>query len=103
MTTARPSAAMGELATPIAAVYTELVRSVIFRKLLAAAVLLVGVSLVTSDFLLTRYITDRERDAAGEEMSRLARLLGAELDRNPADLEAWAHDGDQRSGYRVTV
>jgi two-component system phosphate regulon sensor histidine kinase PhoR len=76
----------------------------IFRKLLLASLLLIGVSLLSADFFLTRYIGTRELLAAQTETAKVANILAPTLTApDYKNLQAWAEDADRKSGYRVTV
>ncbi len=80
------------------------VRSLIFRKLLLTSVLLVGVTLVSADFWLTRYTAERERSLVQDQMARSVRFLAPTLIANPpVSLQKWAEDTDTALGARVTV
>ena len=82
--------------------------SLIFRKLLLAAVLLTLVTLGTADFLLTRYVARREQVLAGQELARAARILAPTLPVASTDArirgpQLWAETADRTAGYRVTL
>jgi len=79
-------------------------RSPLFRKLFAAALLLIVTALGATDILLTRSTADRERAHAEQKMETAARILAPSLAAlDPAALESWAKDVDARTGLRVTV
>jgi two-component system, OmpR family, phosphate regulon sensor histidine kinase PhoR len=78
-------------------------RSPIFRKLLGSAVLLIGVTLLTLDFYLTRYTAEREVESVRHQLGISARILARELPDVPnADLENWAKTVGERAQARVT-
>ena len=80
------------------------VQSPIFRKLLLASVLLIGITLATTDFLLTRYTTERERSLVQQRMAQSTRIIAPELPSVPAqNLQKWADDADAKLGLRVTL
>ncbi len=80
------------------------VHSPIFRKLLLASLLLILISLVSADFLVTRYTGARERSHAEQLMEQAARILKPELAAaDPVTLQEWARQADVRAGARVTV
>jgi len=79
-------------------------RSPIFRKLLATGFLLIAVTLLVSDFYLTRYAAQRERRVVEQRLELAARLLAAEVTSIPAPhLEVWAQAVALRAQARVTV
>lgn len=79
-------------------------RSPIFRKLLLASLLLILISLVSADFLLTRSTAARERAHTEELMALAARILRPELAAaDPDALQDWARQADARAHARVTV
>jgi two-component system phosphate regulon sensor histidine kinase PhoR len=81
-----------------------ILRSPIFRKLLASAFLLVAATLLVLDFYLTRYTARREEQSVEQRLAAEARLLGAEAgDILPPQLEDWAHAAAARAQARVTV
>jgi uncharacterized membrane protein affecting hemolysin expression len=66
-------------------------RSPIFRKLLAAAFLLIAVTLVILNFYITRYTADREVQSVEQRLEAEARILQTEAANVPrAQLEDWA-------------
>jgi two-component system, OmpR family, phosphate regulon sensor histidine kinase PhoR len=78
-------------------------RSPIFRKLLGSAVLLIGVTLLTLDFYLTRYTAEREVESVRHQLETSARVLAGELSGVPkAELENWAKTVGGRARARVT-
>ena len=80
------------------------IQSPIFRKLLLSSLLLILISLVSADFLLTRSTAARERAHAEELMEEAARILRPELAAaDPAALQEWARGADTRAHLRVTV
>ncbi len=80
------------------------IRSSIFRKLLVTSILLIGVTLASADFLLTRYVADRERSQVQQQMAQFLRFIGPALAANPPkSLQAWAKDTDAALDSRVTV
>ncbi len=79
-------------------------RSPIFRKLLASAVFLIGVTLLVLDFYLTRYTARHQTENTQQRLEAQARILGGELARvPPGELPAWARDAGARARARVTV
>jgi two-component system phosphate regulon sensor histidine kinase PhoR len=79
-------------------------QSPIFRKLLASAFLLIAVTLLVSDFYLTRYAARRERQVVEQRLQVAAGLLAAEATTiPPPQLEEWAHAVAHRAQARVTV
>jgi len=80
------------------------IRSSVLRKLLLASFLLIFVTLVTADILLTRYVADRELKYAQQQMAGQARILAPALAAVEASaLEGWARQAGERSGARVTI
>jgi len=80
------------------------VRSPIFRKLLLAAALLIGVTLASADFVLTRYTAERERSRVQREMAQSLRFIAPLLASvPPQNLQKWAEDADPKLGSRVTA
>jgi two-component system phosphate regulon sensor histidine kinase PhoR len=78
--------------------------SPIFRKLLGSAFLLVTVTLLVSDFFLTRYAMRRERQVVEQRLQVEAQLLTAEVTSIRAEqLEAWAQEVAARAQARVTI
>jgi two-component system phosphate regulon sensor histidine kinase PhoR len=81
-----------------------IVRGSIFLKLLLASVALIAAALGAADFLLTRYVAERERFLVQRQMAQSARLLNAELVSKPAqDLQLWANRSDKALQARVTI
>jgi len=79
-------------------------RSPIFRKLLASAFLLIAVSLLVADFVITRYTSQREIQSVERQLESEARILQTEVAGVDAEnLEAWAQQASKRSGARVTI
>ena len=79
-------------------------RSAIFRELLAVAFLLIAVTLLVSNFYVTRYTAYRETRSVEQRLESEARILAgeaAEVPRN--DLENWVRQAARRSGARVTM
>jgi two-component system phosphate regulon sensor histidine kinase PhoR len=80
------------------------VRSSIFGKLLLASVLLIGVTLASVDFLLTRYTAEHERALVQQQMGQLMRILAPALPGvPPQNVQKWAEDTDAKTGSRVTL
>jgi two-component system phosphate regulon sensor histidine kinase PhoR len=80
------------------------VRSPIFRKLLLASVLLIGIALGSADFLLTRYTAERERTLVQQRMEQSVRVIAPTLAAvPPGRLQKWAEDADAQLGARVTI
>jgi len=80
------------------------VRSPLFRKLLASAFLIIAVTVLASDFYLTRYAARREVENLERRLNLEAYVLAAEVADLPAGkLESWAHGASQRAQARVTV
>lgn len=80
------------------------VQSSIFRKLLLASALLIGVTLASADFLLTRYTAERERLLVRQQMAQSLRFAAPTLASvPPQDLQKWAEDADPKLLARVTV
>ncbi len=79
-------------------------RSPIFRKLLAGAFVLIALGMLSLDFYLTRYIGRHERASVQERLSVEASILAGEiaLPLGPS-LEAWAREAAGRARTRVTV
>jgi two-component system, OmpR family, phosphate regulon sensor histidine kinase PhoR len=79
-------------------------RSPIFRKLLAAAFLLIAVTLVILNFYITRYTADREVQSVEQRLEAEARILQTEAANVPrAQLEDWARQAAERSRARITI
>jgi two-component system phosphate regulon sensor histidine kinase PhoR len=67
-------------------------------------VLLISVTLVTADFLLTRYTAERERTRVQQQMAQNLRFLVPSLVANPPrEIQKWAEDRDAELDARVTV
>lgn len=81
-----------------------IIRSSIFRKLLLGSALLILVSLLGADLLLTSFTAEREQSLARQQMARTVRLVAPELISNPpASLQKWAEEVDASAGARVTL
>jgi len=79
-------------------------RSPIFRKLLASAFFLIGVTLLLLDFYLTRYTAQHQTEITQQRLEAQARILEGELALVPAEgLNAWARGAAGRAGTRVTL
>jgi len=79
-------------------------RSLIFRKLLASAFLLIAVTLVVLDFYLTRYTAHREVQSVEQRLEAEARILQTEAAVVPRpQMEDWTHQASQRSRARITI
>jgi two-component system phosphate regulon sensor histidine kinase PhoR len=79
-------------------------RSPIFRKLLASAFFLIGVTLLVLDFYLTRYTAHHQTETTQQRLEAQARILEGELAAVPAgELSAWAREAGTRAGTRVTL
>jgi two-component system, OmpR family, phosphate regulon sensor histidine kinase PhoR len=79
-------------------------RGAIFGKLLLSALLLIGVTLVVSDFYVSGYIAQRERRVAESTLVGQARLLAADMPAaTGAPLEQWAKSAAGRAQARITV
>ncbi len=80
------------------------VRGSIFGKLLLTSVLLIGVTLASADFLLTRYTAERERTLVQQHMAQSLHFIAPALVSNPPkSLQKWAEDTDAALDSRVTV
>ncbi len=80
------------------------IRSSIFGKLFLTAVLLIGVTLVSADFLLTRYTAERERTLVQRQMAQSLRVIAPGLISTPPEnLQKWAEKTDAILDSRVTV
>ena len=80
------------------------VRSSIFGKLFLTAVLLIGVTLASADFLLTRYTAERERSLVQRQMAQSLRAIAPTLtSTQPENLQKWAERTDAILDSRVTV
>jgi two-component system phosphate regulon sensor histidine kinase PhoR len=81
-----------------------ILRSLIFRKLLLAAALLVAVTLASADLLLTQYTAGRERSLVQQQMAQSLRLIApALISTAPQAVQQWADDSDAKLASRVTV
>ena len=81
-----------------------ILRSPIFRKLLASAVVLLAATLVVLDFYLTRYTGQHEIRDVEQRLAAQARILAGELKTAPSgSLEPWALDAGNRARTRVTI
>ena len=81
-----------------------ILRSPIFRKLLASAFSLIAVTLLILDFYMTRYTAQREVQSVEQRLEAQARLLAGELEAIPAGpLEGWAKEVGERARARVTI
>ncbi len=66
--------------------------------------LLVGVTLTSADFWLTRYTADRERSLVEQQMARSTRTIVPALIANPPEnLQKWADEADNALAVRVTL
>ena len=80
------------------------IRSSIFNKLLLTSALLIGVTLASVDFLLTRYAADRERSQVQRQMAQSLRLIvPAWIANPPKNSQQWAEETDKALDARVTV
>jgi two-component system, OmpR family, phosphate regulon sensor histidine kinase PhoR len=80
------------------------VRSSIFGKLLLSSALLIGVTLASADFVLTRYAAERERSLVKRQMAQSLRVIAPTLVANPPkSLQKWAEDTDAAVNARVTI
>jgi two-component system phosphate regulon sensor histidine kinase PhoR len=81
-----------------------MVRSAIFRRLLAAGIFLIAVSLAGLDIYLTRYTARRHIQEVERRLIGEARILSGELHRIPASsVETWAKEAGKRAQARVTL
>lgn len=79
-------------------------RSPIFRKLLTAAFLLIAVTLIVLDFLLSRYTADQEAQSVEQRLEAEARILQTEAANVPLpQLQDWAQQTSQRSSARISI
>jgi two-component system phosphate regulon sensor histidine kinase PhoR len=79
-------------------------RTHVFRKLLAAALLLIAIAVVPADFYVTRYIDARERQMIERQLAGDARILAGELvNVEPATLGEWARGAARRARARITL
>lgn len=80
------------------------IRSSIFGKLLLTSALLIGVTLASAYFLLTRYVAERERSLVQQQMAQSLRIIAPTLAANPPqNLQKWAEDTDAAVNARVTL
>jgi len=76
----------------------------LLRKLLLAALLLIGVALGAADVFLTRYTANRELQYAEQQLHGQARILAPALAAvGPPGLSAWTEQAGRQTGARVTV
>ena len=81
-----------------------IIGSPLFRKLLLASTLLIGITLASAAFLLTGYTADRERSVAEQQLAQSVRWILPVLTSLPPErLQQWAADTDVKLGSRVTV
>ncbi len=81
-----------------------ILRSPIFRKLLASAFVLLAATLVVLDFYLTRYTGQHEIHDVEQRLQAQARILAGELKTAPSgSLEPWALEAGNRARTRVTI
>jgi two-component system phosphate regulon sensor histidine kinase PhoR len=81
-----------------------ILRSPIFRKLLASAFVVMAATLAVLDFYLTRYAAQHEIQGVERRLEAQARILAGELrDAPPGSLEPWALEAGNRAGTRVTI
>ncbi len=79
-------------------------RSPIFRKLLASAFLLIGVTLLVLDFYLTRYIARHQTENTQSRLEAQGRILEGELPLvSEGEQGGWARRAGARAGARVTL
>ncbi len=79
-------------------------RSLIFRKLLLSAFVLIAITLVVLDFYLTRYTAQHERDVVAGQLAAEGRILAGELAPvQPVALENWARAAGKRAQARITI
>src|SRR5579859_175051 len=80
------------------------IRSTIFRKLLAIALLLISVTLLVLDFYLGRYTAQRQVESVQQRLDSEALILAGELKTvAPGQLAEWVNEAGARSQARVTV
>jgi two-component system phosphate regulon sensor histidine kinase PhoR len=79
-------------------------RSPLFRKLLLSGFLLILVTLVSIDFLLTRYTENRETEHVEHELETSARILASELPYvAPREMSGFVKRAAQLARARVTI
>ena len=79
-------------------------RSPVFRKLFLSEILLVLLTLVCVDFLLTRYTAARETEHVEHELAIGARTLAGQLPSvKPAELHSWVRHAQELTHARVTI
>src|SRR5579859_2307163 len=80
------------------------IRSTIFRKLLAIALLLISVTLLVLDFYLGRYTARRQVESVQQRLDSEALILAGELKTvAPGQLAKWVNEAGARAQARVTV
>ncbi|MHB8655472.1 MAG: sensor histidine kinase [Terriglobia bacterium] len=80
------------------------IRSTIFRKLLAIALLLISVTLLVLDFYLGRYTARRQVESVQQRLDSEALILAGELKTvTPGQLAQWVIEAGARAQARVTV
>jgi len=73
-------------------------------QLFVSAVMLIGITLVGTDLLLTRYTAEREHSLTGRQMTQSLRLIAPMLDSvAPQNLQSWADGMDKKLAARVTL
>ncbi len=78
--------------------------SPMFRKLLLSSLLVILVTVVALDFLLTRYTADRETQHTERQLAAQARILAADVESVPAGgLAEWTRRAAARARCRVTL
>ncbi len=66
--------------------------------------LIIGVTLGSADLLLTRFVGDRERSLAQQQMAQFLRYLAPALSAAPPEnFQRWAEDTDAKLNARVTI
>jgi two-component system phosphate regulon sensor histidine kinase PhoR len=81
-----------------------ILRSPLFRKLLASAVVLIAVTVLVLDFYITGLIGRNEAESIEQRLEAQARILAGEaLQVPPGELRLWAHEAGERALARVTV
>lgn len=79
-------------------------RSPIFRKLLASAFLMIALTLLVLDFLLSRYMARRQVEAVEQRLKAQAEILADELASPPGiSMEGWAKRAGATAQVRVTI
>jgi two-component system phosphate regulon sensor histidine kinase PhoR len=79
-------------------------RSPIFRKLLASAFLMIALTLLVLDFLLSRYMARRQVEAVEQRLKAQAEILADELTSPPGiSMEGWAKRAGATAQVRVTI